>query len=171
MENYFELFSLSADFDINITKLSTEYQQQVAKFHPDKFASGSDKERAWALQNTSLINTAFDTLQSSLNRANYLLELNGINAFDETDTQMDVDFLIAQIELREALETIQASKDEMALDDFIEKIDEKIKHNVDNIRASFTNTKALNEIKDLVRELKFYEKLNAHAQQLMDEWL
>ncbi|MBW5291079.1 MAG: Chaperone protein HscB [Candidatus Ruthia sp. Asou_11_S2] len=171
MENYFELFSLAADFDINIAKLNTEYQQQVAKFHPDKFASGSDKERALALQNTSLINTAFDTLKSPLNRANYLLELNGINAFDETNTQMDVDFLMAQIELREALESIQASKDETALDDFIEKIDKKIKHNVDNIRALFANTKALNEIKDLVRELKFYEQLNAHAKQLMDEWL
>ncbi|BBB23612.1 molecular chaperone HscB [Isorropodon fossajaponicum endosymbiont JTNG4] len=168
MENYFELFSLATDFDINIAKLNTEYQQQVAKFHPDKFASGSDKERALALQNTSLINTAFDTLKSPLNRANYLLELNGINAFDETNTQMDVDFLMAQIELREALEPIQASKDETALDGFIEKIDKKIKHNVDNIRALFANTKALNEIKDLVRELKFYEQLNTHAKQLMD---
>ncbi len=171
MENYFELFSLVADFDINITKLNTEYQQQVAKFHPDKFASGSDKEKVLALQNTSLINTAFDTLKSPLNRANYLLELNGINAFDEKDTTMAVDFLMSQIELREILESIQANKDEIALDDFIERIDEKTKHNVDSIKASFANTKSLNEIKDLVRELKFYEQLNTYAKQLMDEWL
>ncbi|ABL02325.1 co-chaperone Hsc20 [Candidatus Ruthia magnifica str. Cm (Calyptogena magnifica)] len=171
MENYFELFSLAADFDINITKLNIEYQQQVVKFHPDKFVSGSNKERALALQNTSLINTAFDTLKSPLNRASYLLELNGINVFDEKDTTMTVDFLMSQIELREVLESIQISKDETALDNFTERIDEKIKHNIDSIRASFANIKALNEIKDLVRELKFYEQLNVHAKQLMDEWL
>jgi DnaJ-domain-containing protein 1 len=43
-----------------------------------------------------------------------LLELQGINAFDEKDTQMDVDFLMSQIELRELLEAIKTTKDEMA---------------------------------------------------------
>jgi molecular chaperone HscB len=47
-----------------------------------------------------------------------LLELQGINAFDEKDTQMDVDFLMSQIELRESLEVIKTTKDEMALEDF-----------------------------------------------------
>jgi DnaJ-domain-containing protein 1 len=55
----------------------------------------------------AIINTAFDTLKSPLLRATYLLELQGINAFDEKDTQMDVDFLMNQIELRESLEAIK----------------------------------------------------------------
>ncbi len=171
MENYFELFSIEPDFNINIINLNAEYQQQVAKFHPDRFVNSSTKERALALQNTSLINTAFDTLKSSLNRANYLLELNGIDAFDEKYTQMDVKFLINQIELRENLELIKTSKDEMKLYDFIEKNDLNIKNNVDNIRLLFTNTKTFDKIKNLVRELKFYEHLNTHAKQLMNEWL
>jgi molecular chaperone HscB len=54
-------------------------------------------------------------------RATYLLELQGINAFDEKDTQMDVDFLISQIELRESLEAIKTTKDEMALEESIAK--------------------------------------------------
>ncbi len=170
MENYFELFSLAVDFDINITKLNTEYQQQVTKFHPDKFASGSDKERVLALQNTSLINTAFDILKSPLNRANYLLELNGINAFDETDTQMDVNFLMAQIELREALETIQASKDELKLDNFIDNINLKISQNIKQIQIFFEENNLV-QIKNLVRELKFYKQLSMQTNQLMDEWL
>ncbi|QKQ24081.1 Fe-S protein assembly co-chaperone HscB [Candidatus Ruthia endofausta] len=170
MENYFELFSLAVDFDINITKLNTEYQQQVAKFHPDKFASNSDKERVLALQNTSLINTAFNTLKSPLNRANYLLELNGINAFDETDTQMDVDFLMAQIELREALEIIRASKDELKLDNFIDNINLKISQNIKQIQTFFEENNLV-QIKSLVRELKFYKQLSMQANQLIDEWL
>ncbi|BAF61647.1 Fe-S protein assembly co-chaperone HscB [Candidatus Vesicomyidisocius calyptogenae] len=171
MENYFELFSIKPDFNISIINLNAEYQKQIVKFHPDRFITSSAKERVLALQNTSLINTAFDTLKSPLNRANYLLELNGIDAFDEKYTQMDVKFLMNQIELRENLELIRISKDEIRLYDFIEKNDLNIKHNVDNIRLLFTNTKTFNEIKNLVRELKFYEHLNTHAKQLMNEWL
>ena len=169
MQNYFELFSLKLNFNIDLSELEFAYQQQVAEFHPDKFASGTDKEKSLALQNTSLINTAYNTLKSSLLRATYLLELEGINAFDEKDTQMNVDFLMSQVELRESLEVIESDKDEMKLDDFIENISAKIKMNIDNISAAFNSDHA--QIKNLVRELKFYEQLNLHAKQLMDEWI
>ncbi|CAC9604959.1 Chaperone protein HscB [uncultured Gammaproteobacteria bacterium] len=169
MQNFFELFSLTPNFNIDLTELESAYQQQVAKFHPDKFAIGTDKEKSFALQNTSLINTAYDTLKSSLLRATYLLELEGVNAFDEKDTQMDVDFLMSQIELREALEAIESSKDEVELDDFIEKISIKIKKNITDISIAFNSN--FDQIKNLVRELKFYEQLNLHAKQLMDEWM
>lgn len=169
MQNFFELFSLTPNFNIDLTELESAYQQQVAKFHPDKFAIGTDKEKSFALQNTSLINTAYDTLKSSLLRATYLLELEGVNAFDEKDTQMDVDFLMSQIELREALEAIESSKDKVELDDFIEKISIKIKKNITDISIAFNSN--FDQIKNLVRELKFYEQLNLHAKQLMDEWM
>ena len=171
MQNYFELFSLTPNFDIDTKQLESAYQHQVARFHPDNFATGSDKEKNHALQNTALINSAYDTLKSALLRATYLLELDGINAFDEKDTQMDVDFLMSQIELREALEGIELSKDELDLDDFIEQISEKIKNNIKRISNIFESTKDKEQIKNSVRELKFYEQLNIHAKQLMDEWM
>jgi molecular chaperone HscB len=170
MQNYFELFSLTPNFDIDLTKLESVYQQQVARFHPDNFATSDDKEKNLALQNTSLINTAYDTLKSALLRATYLLELDGINAFDEKDTQMDVDFLMSQIELRETLELIQVNKDELELDNFIDNINLKINQNINQIQTFF-ETNNLLKIKNLVRELKFYEQLNISANQLMDEWL
>jgi hypothetical protein len=39
---------------------------------------------------------------------------------------MDVDFLMSQIELRESLEVIKTTKDEMALEDFIVNITGKV---------------------------------------------
>jgi len=170
MQNYFELFSLEVDFDLDTKALAGIYQAQIAQQHPDKFVTKSEKEQLLALQNTALINTAFDTLKSPLLRATYLLELQGINAFDEKDTQMDVDFLMAQIALRESLEVIEKSKDELELDDFIENIGGKVAQNIDKISQSF-KVNALNNIKNLVRELKFYTQLNAQANQLMDELL
>ena len=170
MQNYFELFSIDVDFSIDLELLESTYQQQIAKFHPDKFATHSDKEKSLALQNTSLINTAFDTLKSPLLRATYLLELQDIDAFDEKDTQMDVAFLMSQIELREQLEAIESNKDELELDDFVENINQKVSQNIEQIEQLFV-VNDLDKIKNLVRELKFYVQLNRQANQLMDEWL
>ena len=170
MQNYFELFSIDVDFSIDLELLESTYQQQIAKFHPDKFATHSDKEKSLALQNTSLINTAFDTLKSPLLRATYLLELQDIDAFDEKDTQMDVAFLMSQIELREQLESIESNKDELELDVFVENINQKVSQNIEQIEQLFV-VNDLDKIKNLVRELKFYVQLNTQANQLMDEWL
>ncbi len=167
MQNFFELFSLAKNFNTDLSKLELAYQCQVGKLHPDKFATATDKEKNIALQNTSLVNTAYETLKSPLLRATYLLELEGINAFDEKDTQMDVVFLMSQIELRESLEAIESSKDEIELDDFIENITSKIRMNINKISTAFDSD--YDQIKNLVRELKFYEQLNLHAKQLMDE--
>ena len=170
MQNYFEIFALDTVFDIDNDKLQSSYQEQIAKHHPDKFASGSDREKTQALQNTSLINTAYNTLNNPLDRATYLLDLNGINAFDEKDTQMDVDFFMAQIEYRETLESLEKNKDEMKLDDFIESISNKIKNSIKELSAFFANNE-FNQAKNLVRELKFYIQLNNKAKALMDEIL
>ena len=170
MQNYFELFSLDVNFALDLTSLEQAYQSKISVFHPDNFVTKSDKEKSIALQNTSLINTAYDTLKSPLLRATYLLELQEINAFDEKDTQMDMDFLISQIALREQLESLEADKDELELDDFIEQVSQKVTQNIGQINQLFEHDD-FSKIKNLVRELKFYTQLNTQANQLMDEWL
>jgi molecular chaperone HscB len=49
-------------------------------------------------------------------RAKYLLELNGVDVAFETNTSMPSDFLMRQLELREALELAAAERDVGALD-------------------------------------------------------
>ncbi len=106
-----------------------------------------------------------------MNRAGYLLNLENVNPFDEKDTNMNSDFLISQIELREQLENIKEQQDNLALDDFIERVQDFIRDNVASISEAFTQSRDLQEIKTLVRELKFYDQLNKEANILMDEWL
>ncbi|MBE8189719.1 MAG: Fe-S protein assembly co-chaperone HscB [Candidatus Thioglobus sp.] len=173
MQNYFDLFAIKTQFSIDLAKLESSYQAQIGKFHPDKFSTKSAKEKSAALQNSALINEAYATLKSALPRATYLLKLQGINAFDEKNTQMNADFLIQQIEFQEQLEQIESAKNEPELYDFIELISGKIQQNIKQIQLLFSNNSnnGLDEITNLVRELKFYQQLNAHAKQFADEWL
>ena len=171
MQNYFELFDLKTSFFVDDEALKKSYQAQVMRFHPDNFATKSQVEQLQALQNTSLVNSAYTALKTPLNRACYLLNLENINPFDEKDTNMDADFLISQIELREQLENIKEQQDNLALDNFTEQVQDFIKDNVASISEAFTQSPDLQEIKTLVRELKFYDQLNKEANMLMDEWL
>ena len=171
MQNYFELFNLKTSFFVDDEALKKSYQAQVMRFHPDNFATKSQAEQLQALQNTSLVNSAYTTLKTPLNRASYLLNLENINPFDEKDTNMDANFLLSQIELREKLEAIKEQQDDLALDDFIEQVRDFTSDNVASISKAFTQSRDLQEIKTLVRELKFYEQLSKEANILMDEWL
>ena len=171
MQNYFELFDLETSFFVDDEALKKAYQAQVTRFHPDNFATKSQAEQLQALQNTSLVNSAYTTLKTPLNRANYLLNLEDVNPFDEKDTNMDANFLVSQIELREQLESIKEQQDNLALDDFIERVQDFINDNVTSISEAFMQSKDLQKIKTLVRELKFYDQLNKEANILMDECL
>ena len=171
MQNYFELFDLETSFFISDSNLKDSYRREIARFHPDKYASKTDSEKLQALQNTSLLNTAFDSIKSPLNRASYLLKLDGIDAFDEKDTSMAHDFLISQIELREELEVIESKTDSDQLEDFILRIESHIQSKVESISNAFQVNSDSLQIKKDVRELKFYEQLAKETGKLLDEWL
>ena len=165
MSNYFALFSLKSDFSIDLADLESAYQLQISQFHPDKFATKSEREKSIALQNTSLLNTAYNTLKSPLKRATYLLELQGINAFDEKDTQMDEDFLMAQIEHRE---TLEQAKNFDEIERFIDIITPLEDEHIVSIEREFKQNN-LQTIKNLVRQLRFYQQLKQQANELLDE--
>ena len=171
MQNYFELFDLETTFFIDESNLKESYQREIARFHPDNFASKSDSEKLQALQNTSLLNTAYESIKSPLNRASYLLKLDGVDPFDERDTSMDQDFLIYQINLREELESIESKQNVDDLEDYLDKVENHIQSKIDLISDDFRRNADSLEIRKDVRELKFYKQLARESSQLMDKWL
>lgn len=171
MQNYFELFDLETSFFIDEAVLKRSYQSEISRFHPDNFASKSEPEKLQALQNTSLLNSAYSALKTPLSRATYLLKLEGMDAFDEKDTAMEEGFLLSQIELRDELEAIEENKNNLGLDDFIERVDSFIEEKIELISEAYNLSSDQLVIKMHVRELKFFDQLYKEANALMDEWL
>ena len=170
MQNYFELFDLETSFFIDEAVLKRSYQLEISRFHPDNFASKSEPEKLQALQNTSLLNSAYSTLKTPLSRATYLLKLEGMDAFDEKDTAMEEGFLLSQIELRDELEAIEENKNNLGLDDFIERVDSFIEEKIELISEAYNLSSNQQLIRMHVRELKFFDQLYKEANALLDEW-
>lgn len=109
--NDFELFDLEPAFALDIDELQSRYRELQARYHPDRQAAGEARQQREALQASTRINEAYRTLRDPRLRARHLLTLANIPFDEERDTLNDPDFLMRQLELREALEEAQESDD------------------------------------------------------------
>jgi len=105
-QNYFELFNLPRQFELDVAVLSERFRQLQGQLHPDRFASKSPHEQRVAVQYSAFVNQAYTTLREPLARAIYLLELQGMSAEQVSAEKIDGGFLMEQMELREKLESI-----------------------------------------------------------------
>jgi molecular chaperone HscB len=116
MQNHFELFNLPARFDVDTGALDAAYREVQGRVHPDRFVNATDAEKRVAMQWATRANEAYQTLKNPQKRAQYLCEINGADLQTESNTAMPVEFLMQQMEWREALGEARAAKDAEALD-------------------------------------------------------
>jgi molecular chaperone HscB len=167
--SYYELFQLPVSFEIDLDALSERYRRLQSSVHPDKFANAGDGERRLSMQQSARINDAFQTLKNPLRRARYLLQLNGVDMSVDTDTAMDPQFLMQQMELREALEALNNSanpaEDLLAL---TTDIDATIAGIIQELKNSFNAGTGLDlsAARDGVRRLQFMTRLQEEAHNL-----
>jgi molecular chaperone HscB len=157
LKNHFELFGLIPAYALDLAHLDSAYRDIQSKVHPDRYANAGDAERRASMQMTTQVNEAYRTLKSPVRRAQYLLELNGVDVGFETNTAMPRDFLMQQMELREKLEAAKngADLDFIARDLAVERreIENQIEERIDGKRDFAAAT-------DLVRKLMFLERFS-----------
>ena len=73
MQNYFELFRLPQQFEIDTSVLDTNYRKLLAEVHPDKFVNTSAAEKMQSMQQATSANEAYQTLKQPTARARYLM--------------------------------------------------------------------------------------------------
>ena len=102
-KNNFELLGLPPRFALDPASLERSYRDLQSRVHPDKFAAASEPERRVAMQWAARANEAYRTLRQPVERARYLLALKGFDTEEESNTSMPADFLMQQMEWREAV--------------------------------------------------------------------
>ena len=110
----YQLFGLKPTYSVDLKRLESAYQAAMLKVHPDRFADRSAAERRVAEQWSTRINEAYQLLKNPVKRAAWLCEAAGHPLESETNTRMPADFLMTQIEWREALESADGNKDKIA---------------------------------------------------------
>lgn len=109
--NDFELFRVPMQFAQDGELLSARWKELQREAHPDRFAAQGPAAQRIAMQWSVRINEAYQRLKDPLRRASYLCELNGSPINAERNTAMPTDFLMQQMQWREALDEAKTLKD------------------------------------------------------------
>jgi molecular chaperone HscB len=158
-KNHFELFNLPKTYALDTQALDRAYREVQREVHPDRFVSASDAEKRLAAQWATQANEAYRTLKSPLNRGRYLLKLNGIDTEEERNTAMPLEFLLQQMEWREAVESAKAVKDEAMLESLTKQKHAEETSLFTLLRDQLSDGTNMLAAKETVRKLRFLEKL------------
>lgn len=163
MNQYFVLFQLPEQFDIDDKQLEQNYRLLAAQCHPDKFAAKSAFEQKQAMMLATTINEAYRILSNPLDRAAYLLQQQNIDADAPEHTHFPADFLIQQIQWRETLEDARAEADAATLHELAATIQQEQNKLNQELITAFTQNQ-LEKAAELVRLGRFLQKLQTEIQ-------
>jgi molecular chaperone HscB len=103
-DNDFVLFGLPERFSLDRADLDARWRKLQASVHPDKFAADGAAAQRVAMQWAVRVNEAYRRLREPLMRAAYLCALRGAPIDAHDNTAMPTDFLMQQMQWREALD-------------------------------------------------------------------
>ena len=162
----FELFRVPMQFVQDRAVLDSRWKELQREAHPDKFAAQGAAAQRIAMQWSVRINEAYQRLKDPLRRASYLCELHGAPIQAEKNTAMPTDFLLQQMQWREALEDAKTVQDleEIALQsnssgrEQLSKIEQMLDINKDFAAAA-----------QQVRSLMFIERFSGEVDARIDQ--
>ena len=164
---HFALFELQPSFRLDLEQLATRYRELARGVHPDRFADASEREQRLALEQSASLNEAYQTLKKPLPRARYLLHLSDHDVGSENNVLMPTDFLIEQMEWREAVGEARAAGEHHELEHLHHRLQHDIAQRYDELAALFDDAHDLEQAADRVRRLMFIEKLLVELDEAM----
>ncbi|MGB5443621.1 MAG: Fe-S protein assembly co-chaperone HscB [Gammaproteobacteria bacterium] len=149
--------------------LESSYRLLQRSVHPDRFVNASDQQRRISMQQATQINEGYQVLKDPLKRGRYLLELDGREHDDERNTSSDTQFLMEQMELREALGEVRGRDDALQqLDGIMARIAAEIDALVGQLQTQFAmaDTGSLDAAADTLTKMQFFRRLQEEAGEL-----
>jgi molecular chaperone HscB len=167
----FELFGLPRRYAQDRAAIDARWKDLQREAHPDKFAAQGAAAQRVAMQWSVRINEAYQRLKDPLRRAAYLCELHGVPVNAENNTAMPAEFLMQQMEWREALEEAQDVEALDALGAAVgrsrQALLQRCEQLIDGVRdyaAAVAQVRALMFIERFAQDIdKHYEKMDSRA--------
>lgn len=167
--NYFQLFDLPEQFRLDIDKMESAYRKLQNEVHPDRFAASGEAEKRLSMQWATKVNEAFQTLKKPLARGAYLLQLKGVEAFPELHTAFPPEFLMQQMEWREAIGDARVARDVNALEHLLRELRSMTKNMEEQFASELDDAHAYEAAAGTARKLKFMHKLIEEVGDALEE--
>ncbi|KAK9720210.1 HSCB C-terminal oligomerization domain [Popillia japonica] len=132
--------------------------------HPDKFSNKSDTEKEISAEYSSLVNKAYNTLQTPIKRALHLLSLNN-ETISEDNKSDNPEFLMEMMELNEEIDAADTPDKLKSLQQTNAKMLNKCS---DEISHHFKDNN-IAKAKEAIIRMKYYTTIMRRINDLMRE--
>ena len=157
--DYFALFGLPCRFRLDETALDRAWHTLQIEVHPDRHAHLPDGRQRCAMQGALRVNEAYTALKKPITRAKYLLELAGMNQDAIDGNTVAPEYLLEQLEWREAVEEAREANDVDALEQLALRLQIQTDGIVAQLAEQLDDRHDLEAAADTVRRLMFVDKL------------
>ena len=162
----FELFGLPERFEQDRALIDARWKELQREAHPDRFAAQGAAAQRVAMQWSVRINEAYQRLKDPQKRAAYLCELRGAPIQAESNTAMPAQFLLEQMEWREALEEARGEED---LDGLMQQLNRSRAQVLQDIARSLDEEGDPAAAAGEVRALMFIERFAHDVEARLDQ--
>lgn len=156
--SHFALFGLPETFALDLARLERARLAVQSQVHPDRFTAGTDRDKRLAMQWAAQANTAYLTLKSPVQRAIYLCERRGVPIQAENNTAMPTDFLMQQMQWREALDDLRGAPNPAALEALQAEVQAQRAQRLAAIERALDSDNAPEQAAEQVRALLFLDR-------------
>jgi len=157
MTNYFKLFGIEVQFEIDQKFLTKKYYDLSRANHPDKFILASAEDQSAALSRSTQINEGYKILKTTQSRYRHILELADITIEEGKET-VPQEFLMEMMDINESVMEYQMDPNpEMKTK--LEKDFESLKRNLRD------------EISEIIKNFDFEHQKTPELQKIKEYYL
>ena len=143
---------------IDMLELKNLWRKTMAISHPDRLVHKVHDEQEIGSQQSAIVNKAYETLSSPLQRALYLLQRSGVESIEEGMAVEDPSLLMEVMELQEAL---QDAENQEAVDQVGATNQMHIDRVLDALNKAFSDAHPnTNRIRQLAVELRYWTNID-----------
>ena len=162
----FALFGVQERFAQDRAAIDARWKELQREVHPDRFAAQGAAAQRLAMQWSVRINAAYQRLKDPLKRAAYLCELRGAPIDAERNTAMPTEFLMEQMEWREALDDAATDHELEAVSDRLDEARRRVLHDIERLLDRDGDARAAAQ---QVRAMMFIERFAHDVEQRFDQ--
>lgn len=169
--DHFRVLGVERRFDLDVDDLERRHKDMTRVLHPDRWARADARARRFSLERTVQLNDAWRTLREPARRAEYLLQLAGIDiSGEEGPSKRGVDgetlrlrvapsLLMEVMELREGLARAKAAGDTGKVRALTDDVRERRSRALQDVAARFAEpTPDLDRVASVLVSLRYYDR-------------
>lgn len=160
--NYFELFEIPVQLQVDKNSLAGRFFELSRKYHPDYFVNKDSKEQLDSLDKSAMLNKAYKTFQNPDEIIKYVLQLKGLLE-EEEKYELPADFLMEVLEINEQLMDAEDQSAmgnlQSAINNLQSEIYEPVKKIVEYYQEGVTSEKELLQVKEYYYKKKYLQRI------------